>query len=256
MCQGDALKFGAQVGADLTGENRGLVTVRPRPLRVFETKRYIFVNQIGQRFMDESSYYSVIAHGIRKQPSSLAFYVFDEEARLLNTGEYDRSLPFKRTDIQLDWIGATSSAVATGRIARADDLGVLAAQVGMDPEVLECTVAAFNADAERGVDSRFFKPPQYLVSIRKAPFYAVEARPCAVVLTGYGMRIDPGAHVLTIAGKPIPGLYAAGEAVGNHYGEIYVASGSSICGGLVFGRFAGENAAAERSVAQATPARA
>jgi fumarate reductase flavoprotein subunit len=256
MCQGDALKLAAQVGADLTGDNRGLVTVRPRPIGIFESKKYIFVNQRGQRFMDEANYYSVIAHGIRKQPGSLAFYVFDEDARLLNTGDYDRATPFRRLDLQLDWIGASKSAVATGRIAQADTLSELAAQVGMDAEVIESTVAYFNADVEHGEDSRFFKPSHYLAPIRRAPFYAVEARPCAVVLTGYGIRIDPGAHVLTPAGKSVPGLYAAGEAVGNHYGEIYVASGSSICGGLVFGRFAGENAAAEARMETPVPARA
>jgi len=256
MCQGDALKLGAQVGADLTGENRGLVTVRPRPIGVFESKKYIFVNQRGQRFMDESSYYSVLAHGIRKQPGSLAFYVFDEDRRLVNTGEYDRAKPFDRLDLQLDWIGATKTAVTTGRIARGDTLEELAAQVGMDGEVLAGTIAGFNADVDRGEDSRFFKPSHYLAPVRRSPFYAIEARPCAVVLTGYGMRIDPGAHVLTPAGKPIPGLYAAGEAVGNHYGEIYVASGSSICGGLVFGRFAGENAAAESHAETPVAARA
>lgn len=243
--QGDALKFGEQAGADLTGDNRGLVTVRPRPVGLFERRRFVLVNQRGQRFMDESSYYSVVAHGIRRQAGSLAFYVFDEDARLVNTGEYDASAPFSRTDLVLDWIGASPTAVATARIARAATLDELAAQVGMDPETLAGTMERWNADVERGEDTCFFKPSEYLAPVRRGPFYAVEARPCAVVLTGYGMRIDPGAHVLTPAGRPIPGLYAAGEAVGNHYGEIYVASGSSICGGLVFGRFAGEHAAAE-----------
>jgi len=253
MCQGDALTLGAQAGADLTGENRGLVTVRPRPMKIFESKKYIFVNQRGQRFMDESSYYSVIAHGIRKQPGSLAFYVFDEDARILNTSDYDSASPFNRLDLQLDWIGASKKAVATGRIARGDTLAELAVQVGMDPDVIEGTLDFFNVDVERGKDSRFFKPSHYLAPVKRAPFYAVEARPCAVVLTGYGMRIDPGAHVLTPAGKSIPGLYAAGEAVGNHYGEVYVASGSSICGGLVFGRFAGQNAAADARLETAAP---
>jgi fumarate reductase flavoprotein subunit len=253
MCQGDALRFAAQAGADLTGENRGLVTVRPRPVGIFEAKRYILVNQLGQRFMDEASYYSVVAHGIRKQAGSLAFYVFDEDSRLLG-GEYDSTRPFKRTDLQLDWIGASPTAVASARIAQAPSLAELAAQVGMEPAVLEGTVHEYNAGVEHGEDRRFFKGFSYLAPIRRAPFYAVEARPCAVVLTGYGMRIDPGAHALTPAGETIPGLYAAGEAVGNHYGEIYVASGSSICGSLVFGRFAGENAAAEARVDAAVPA--
>ena len=253
LCLGDALQFAEQVGADLTGENRGLVTIRPRPIGIFETKRFILVNQRGQRFMDEANYYSVVAHGVRKQPGSLAFYIFDEDGRQANTGEYESSRAFKRTDLHLDWIGASPTAAATARIAQAETLEDLAGQVGMDPKVLQGTVGAFNSDVERGEDTRFFKPFNYLAPIRRAPFYAVEARPCAVVLTGYGMRIDPGAHVLTPAGQPIPGLYAAGEAVGNHYGEIYVASGSSICGSLVFGRFAGENAAAEARVGTPAP---
>jgi fumarate reductase flavoprotein subunit len=247
--QGDALRLGAQAGADFSGQNRGLVTVRPRPVGIFESKKFVMVNQRGQRFMDEASYYSVVAHQIRLQPGSLAFYLFDEDSRIVNTGDYDHSAPFRRTDLQLDWIGASQAAVAEARIAQAATLVELASQVGMDPETLVGTVEELNRDVDRGEDSRFFKQSHYLAPVRRAPFYAVEARPCAVVLTGYGMRIDPGAHVLTPAGRPIPGLYAAGEAVGNHYGEIYVASGSSICGSLVFGRFAGENATAEARTA-------
>jgi succinate dehydrogenase/fumarate reductase flavoprotein subunit len=63
------------------------------------------------------------------------------------------------------------------------------------------------------------------------------------------MRIDTEARVLTPAGDPIPGLYAAGEAVGNYYGHLYPASGSSITAALVFGAVAGRNAAAGAPVA-------
>jgi len=63
------------------------------------------------------------------------------------------------------------------------------------------------------------------------------------------MRIDTEAEVLTPAGDSVPGLYAAGEAVGNYYGEIYPASGSSITAALVFGGVAGRNAAARAAVA-------
>jgi succinate dehydrogenase/fumarate reductase flavoprotein subunit len=44
--------------------------------------------------------------------------------------------------------------------------------------------------------------------------------------------------------EPIRGLYAAGEATGNIIGNIYFGSGNSLASCAVFGRIAGDSAAA------------
>lgn len=65
----------------------------------------------------------------------------------------------------------------------------------------------------------------------------------AVHHTMGGVRIDPSTHVLTAEGDLIPGLYAAGEVVGDIHGTNRLGS-DAIADITVFGRIAGETAAA------------
>ena len=45
-------------------------------------------------------------------------------------------------------------------VGRADTLGELARQMGLDPEQLEQTVAEYNASCAQGMDWNFYKGPQ------------------------------------------------------------------------------------------------
>ena len=58
-----------------------------------------------------------------------------------------------------------------------------------------------------------------------------------------GLEIDPESRVLGTTGKPIPGLFAAGEVAGGVHGANRL-GGSSLLGCVVFGRVAGDSAAA------------
>jgi fumarate reductase flavoprotein subunit len=64
-----------------------------------------------------------------------------------------------------------------------------------------------------------------------------------ICFTSYGLRIDEEARVQDEAGRPIPGLFAAGEAAAGVTGEVYLGSGGSIAHAVTFGRIAGRNAA-------------
>ncbi len=59
-----------------------------------------------------------------------------------------------------------------------------------------------------------------------------------------GLRVDTRARVLDTEDRPIPGLYAAGELVGGLFYHNYP-GGSGLMAGSVFGRLAGESAAAD-----------
>ena len=50
-----------------------------------------------------------------------------------------------------------------------------------------------------------------------------------------------------LQGRPIPGLYAAGESSGGVLGDRIFGGGSSMCNVLVYGRIAGRNAARANS---------
>ena len=57
-----------------------------------------------------------------------------------------------------------------------------------------------------------------------------------------GLKIDPKTgQVQHVAGRPIPGLYAAGEMAGGLWVGNY-ASGSGMMAGATFGRIAGSAA--------------
>ena len=76
------------------------------------------------------------------------------------------------------------------------------------------------------------------------PFYAVAIKPMIVPVTGYGLCIDADTHVLDETGRPIPGLFAAGEVTGSVFGSQYVSHGQAIGTAITFGRIAGRVAAA------------
>jgi succinate dehydrogenase/fumarate reductase flavoprotein subunit len=58
-----------------------------------------------------------------------------------------------------------------------------------------------------------------------------------------GLRIDVDAHVIDRVGRPVPGLFAAGECTGGVLGDVYVGSGNSFSNCIVFGRTAGRSSA-------------
>ena len=74
------------------------------------------------------------------------------------------------------------------------------------------------------------------------PPYKAFAVTCGVTFTFGGVAITPGARVLDAGGAPIPGLYAAGETVGELFYFNYP-GGTGLTAGAVFGRIAGRSAA-------------
>lgn len=57
-----------------------------------------------------------------------------------------------------------------------------------------------------------------------------------------GLEIDAESRVISKEGKPIPGLFAAGEVAGGVHGANRL-GGSSLLGCVVFGRVSGDSAA-------------
>jgi tricarballylate dehydrogenase len=62
---------------------------------------------------------------------------------------------------------------------------------------------------------------------------------CGITFTFGGLKIEPRTgQVQHVAGRPIPGLFAAGEMVGGLFHGNY-ASGSGMMAGATWGRIAG-----------------
>src|SRR5262249_1355685 len=76
-----------------------------------------------------------------------------------------------------------------------------------------------------------------------APPYEAYAVTTGITFTFGGLKITNEAQGEDPTGRPIPGLYAAGEIVGGLFYHNY-ASGTGLMSGAVFGRRAGKGAAA------------
>lgn len=66
---------------------------------------------------------------------------------------------------------------------------------------------------------------------------------CGITFTFGGVRISGDAQVLDVYGRPLPGLFAAGEMVGGLFYFNYP-GGAGLMAGSVVGRGAGRSAAA------------
>ena len=240
--KGDGLRMGLDVGATLTGFNCGLLQVSAGFRR--EQDSYLpgwllYVNRDGRRFVRETAQYAVMEGVVKAQVGGDCIAIFDEEARVASKviTTYKPLFAGWVADLLLEY-------VREGTLMRADTLEELAERAGVRVDAMKTTVELYNADCDAGRDSHFFKDKSYLKPIRTPPFYAARIRPCVVVATATGLRIDRHARVLDAANRPVPGLFAAGEATGGVITERYFAGGISIANNVIFGRIAGTNALA------------
>ena len=74
------------------------------------------------------------------------------------------------------------------------------------------------------------------------PPYEAYGVGCGITFTFGGLRIANDGQVIDSDGRPMPGLYAAGELVGGLFYFNYP-GGTGLTAGAVFGRIAGASAA-------------
>ena len=249
--RGDALALGAQVGAAVVGRDRALVLPTPdffTNLEVYFPGWLVMVTRAGRRCVDESSSYAVMQ--IANQEHGPLFAVLDDEAKRAAQPnlppQYKQSipgteglpLPSNWTDVNID------DAVAKGKAKKASSLAELGRLLAVDPAGLVSSIDRYNESCAAGSDQEYFKDPKFLRPVSTPPFYGVELRLGILCLTSIGLRIDADARVLDRSGAPIPGLFAAGECTGGVLGDVYMGSGNSWANCLVFGRAAGQSAAA------------
>ena len=243
LSRGDAFGLVEPFGAEIAGFNRGQLGMTPgfvKQMEVYPPYWLVYVNRDGRRFAAETTEYACMSGLVKDQPAGECFAIFDEAARL--------QCKVPPQTVKNPW-GSTWEAerlaelTKANRIFSAETIEELGEKAGLRPSTLRTTIDRYNADVEAGADTQFFKAREHLRPVRTAPFYAARLRPAMIGLTSTGPRIDPKARVLRRDDKPIPSLFAAGEATGGVLGERYCAGGNSIVNALVFGRIAGTEAA-------------
>lgn len=244
--RGDHLGFGEQVAAAVAGDGWGLMLPTAEFVRHhhwqagFPPPSRVHVNAQGRRFMDEDANYAV-SGGLIEAQGGPAWMVFDEAAR--------QALPSGYADWDAERV---LELVGTGQVRRADDLAALADDLGVPAEHLRATVDRWNTQLPHGSDVDFQRDQTLaakgvttpLAPVGAPPFYATRVLPTELVCTHAGLEIDTSAAVLDVASRPIPGLYAAGEAGGGVLGNRYVGGGNAVANALTMGRLAGQSAAA------------
>ncbi len=134
----------------------------------------------------------------------------------------------------------------------AETIEELARECGLPERALAESLAEYNDDAAAGVDRAFGKDPRFLKPL-SSPYGAyatgngmrkglmgAESKPQGFTLGG--LHTDLESRVLDLAGRPVPGLFAAGRATHGMHGEGYI-SGTSLGDGSFYGRRAGRGAA-------------
>jgi len=193
----------------------------------------ILVNKRAQRYVDESKSYKLLGDAVLTQPDSMSFQIFDQG--VMETSS-DTAPLFKFKE-----------ALALGRLLSEPTLETLASRVGLDPATLVATVVRYNGYVRSGKDEEFGRTGLSsgygkLVELTRGPWYAYPST-SGLIATYCGVTVDTATRVLDVFGEPIPGLYAAGEMTGGFHGVAYM-TGSSLGKCVIFGRIAGQNAAA------------
>ncbi|WP_322111286.1 FAD-dependent oxidoreductase [Tistrella sp.] len=230
--RGDALRWGERLGAalvDLGGYQGHCVADGPDLPVTWAViiRGGVQVAADGRRFSNEMRGYSEQAHAVAGQAGGVAWTIYDRrcEEPALTFRDYHRVL-------------------ASGVVAMGDTVEDLARACGLPAGALAETLAEVEAVTRGHAPDRFGRvfdgtPPL------QPPFRAVRVR-AALFHTQGGLAIDTRAQVLDRAGRPLPGLFAAGGAARGLSGPAawgYL-GGNGLLTAVVPGRFAGTAAAA------------
>lgn len=186
----------------------------------------IYVNQDGNRFVNETAMRDVRAEGILAQDGSV-YAIYNQEVA-------------DRLNLEEKFADEYAKCLEGGVYYKADTLEEVAKYFNINAENLVKTMDNYNKYMTDGVDPEFGRTTS-MVPMNKGPWFILKGV-VSVHHTMGGVMIDTDAHVINTDGKIIEGLYAAGEVTGSVHGNNRVGT-CAITEIAVFGRIAGTNAA-------------
>jgi 3-oxosteroid 1-dehydrogenase len=210
----------------------------------------IFVNQDGNRFVNESAPYDRIGKAAIDQIAcgamTLPFWmIYDDREGLVP--------PVKATNVSMV---EPAQYVDAGLWHTADALPELAARIGVDADNLVSTVKRFNEFVAAGVDDDFGRGDEAYdraFSGGRSPMVPIETPPYHAAAFGLsdlgtkgGLVTDSHARVLATDGNLIDGLYAAGNTMAAVSGTVYPGGGIPIGASMLFSHLAAKHMAATR----------
>lgn len=182
--------------------------------QLFTQTGAIAVNKECQRVVDESGDELDIARAsMYKSSDGRLYIVMDEAAYGLFGSAMASSTSF--TQEKLDQLIQENGSGVT-KLVKGDTLAQAASAMGLDGAMLEETVNAYNADVAAGNRDPFKRG--YTAEIGEGPYYIFQTVARYATTLG-GVNVTDDLEVLNVNEQPIPGLYAAGEVVGNVNGS-------------------------------------
>jgi succinate dehydrogenase/fumarate reductase flavoprotein subunit len=182
----------------------------------------ILVNASGARFINEDVYYGESGNEIVRRQDGRAVLILDAG------------------------VDVESAYARPAKLGESDSIDDLEKTIGLPTGALTQTVAYYNRHAADGKDPLFRKQPEYLRPLDKPPFRALGVSTDQAYYPYFtlgGLHTNVDGEVLDGSGKAIRGLYAAGRTTSG-VAALGYSSGVSISDATLFGRFAGESAAA------------
>lgn len=196
----------------------------------------IWVDQAGQRFVNEASHNCAL----ELSPSHVPVWAIAD-------AQYRRHYPFA---------GSHPDDELPDHVVCEPELGALARSIGVDEGALRHTLRRYNAMVRNGRDEDFGRGESAydrfygdgsaahpnLGSVEQPPFYAIRIYAGTVGTKG-GACTDVNGRVLDLHGKPVAGLWAAGNAMASIIGPGTIAPGLTLGLALTWGYIAGKDAA-------------
>jgi tricarballylate dehydrogenase len=226
------------VGWDLNAPPFGDVNVGDQ----FQKHSYpwgIMINANGERFVDEGAdfrNYTYAKYGrvVLEQPGMFAWQIFDAKI-----------IPMLRDEYRIKQVTKVRADTLEEFVKKLE--GVDAARCLREIQEYNKAVRTdvpFNMAIKDGrcTTGLRINKSNWANTIDRPPFEAYGVT-CGVTFSFGGVKISREGEVEDTAGKPIPGLYAAGELVGGIFYHNYP-GGTGLTSGAVFGRLSGTSAAA------------
>lgn len=181
----------------------------------------IMINREGKRFGSEMATRDVMSAAVLSQTGGTAYLVFDTSVR--------KSLK------------AIEGYVKQGLLTEGETPEELAKKLGIPSEALVETIKRYNGFVASGNDGDFGRKGSEMPrALSEGPYFAVEVAP-AIHHTMGGIVINKKAEVLDVNGRPVPGLYAAGEVTGGIHGGNRL-GGNAVADICVYGKIAADSA--------------
>lgn len=254
---GEGIKMAWEAGADSDGIGPHLIFGVPGPgffdsqLPNIQGEPLLIVNQLGERFVDESIFNGVYkGNAIARQPGKCGYLIFDGDTR--NGLEHDGFFlknPFFPSDRAKNLDATIENLHEKGNrfVYSADSIEDLAEKLNIDPVALKENIDEYNSSCEKGHDDHFGKTQMFMIPVKTPRFYAFKLYPVMYGTLG-GIRVNHKLEALDRDFNAIPGLYAAGYDANGVYGNpvqdySFLTPGATYGFALNSGRIAGESAA-------------